>query len=62
LIKPKRNIAKIGSGIILILATGNSVPLYLSGSSQANGSLMISFLIIIGGFYLLYKGIYPSGK
>ena len=58
--KQKRVIWKIVVGIILILVSGNNIPLYLNGSTQANAALAMSFIAIIGGFYLIYKGIYPS--
>lgn len=59
MIKPKRIVWKIVVGIILILVSGGNVPLYMNGSTQANAGLAMSAIVIFGGFYLLYKGLYP---
>jgi threonine/homoserine/homoserine lactone efflux protein len=58
--KPKRNIIKIVIGIFLILAFGINIPIYMSGSAEANAALATSFIAIAGGMYLLYRGLYPS--
>ena len=59
MIKPKRVVWKIVVGIVLILAFGANVPLYMNGSTQANAGLAMSAIVIFGGFYLLYRGLYP---
>jgi hypothetical protein len=60
--KPKRNILKIVIGLFLILAFGSNVPLYMNGSTQANAALATSAIAILGGFYFLYRGLYPPNK
>lgn len=60
--QPSRIIWKIVVGAILVLVTASNVPMYLNGSAQANGALAMSVLMICGGFYLIYRGLYPSGK
>ncbi len=57
--KPKRIVWKIVIGIIVILAFGNNIPMYMSGSPQANAGLAMSAIAIFGGLYLLYRGLYP---
>ena len=56
----KKVIWKIVVGVILVLAFGANIPMYMNGSTQANAGLAMSFIAIIGGLYLIYKGLYPS--
>ncbi|HQU82229.1 MAG TPA: hypothetical protein PKY59_03850 [Pyrinomonadaceae bacterium] len=57
--KPKRVMWKIIIGLVLVLTCVANTPLYLSGSNEANAALTTNFLVMIGGFYLIYKGFYP---
>jgi hypothetical protein len=56
----KRVIWKIVVGAVLVLITAGDLPLYMNGSTQANASLAISALVIFGGLYLIYRGLYPN--
>ncbi|MCU1288008.1 MAG: hypothetical protein JWN60_237 [Acidobacteria bacterium] len=58
--KPKRVVWKIVVGIVLILLFGNNIPMYMSGSTQANAALATNAIAIFGSMYLLYRGLYPS--
>ena len=53
---------KIVVGAILVVVSVANLPLYMNGSTQANAGLAVSFLMIFGGFYLVYRGIYPNAK
>ena len=57
--KSKRNLVKIIIGIILILAFGVNIPMYMSGSGEANAALATSLIAVVVGIYLLYRGLYP---
>ncbi len=59
---PKRIIWKIVVGVILVVISVMNLPLYLNGSTQANTGLALSFLAIIGGLYLVYRGLYPNPR
>ena len=59
MVEPKRVIWKIVVGIILVLVMASNLPLYLGGSTQANAGLAMSTVAIIGGLYLIYRGLYP---
>lgn len=56
----KRNPVKIVIGLLLVLVFAANIPRYMNGSSQANMALVFTAIFILGGFYLLYKGLYPS--
>jgi hypothetical protein len=56
----KRIVWKIVVGAFLILVSVGNLPLYTNGSTQANTGLALSILTICGGFYLIYRGIYPK--
>ena len=55
----KKVMWKIVVGVILVLVMGSNLPLYLGGSTQANAGLAMSALAILGGLYLIYRGLYP---
>lgn len=59
MIGPKRVTWKIVVGAILVLITGSNLHLYQGGSTQANTGLELSIVAIIGGLYLIYRGLYP---
>ncbi|MGB7207712.1 MAG: hypothetical protein WBD27_03540 [Pyrinomonadaceae bacterium] len=59
MVEPKRTVWKIIVGIILVLVMGSNLPLYLGGSTQANAGLAMSIVAIVGGLYLIYRGLYP---
>ena len=58
----KRIIWKIVVGIILVLVMGKNLALYQGGSPQSNTGLSMSVIAIVGGFYLIYRGLYPHTK
>lgn len=47
----------IFGGMIVFVAVSN-LPLYTGGSTQANTGLAMSCLAILGGLYLIYRGLY----
>ena len=53
---------KVIVGAILVVISAVNLPLYMNGSTEANAGLAVSFLVIFGGLYLLYRGIYPNVK
>ena len=53
---------KVIVGAILVVISAVNLPLYMNGSTEANAGLAVSFLVIFGGLYLLYRGIYPDAK
>ena len=53
---------KVIVGAILVVISAINLPLYMNGSTEANAGLAVSFLVIFGGLYLLYRGIYPNAK
>ena len=53
---------KVIVGAILVVISAVNLPLYMNGSTEANAGLAVSFLVIFGGLYLLYRGIYPYAK
>jgi hypothetical protein len=58
--RQKKVIWKIVVGIFLVLGFGANIPMYFGGGTQANAALVTSFAVVSGGFYLIYKGLYPS--
>ncbi len=58
--KQQRVIWKIVVGTLLVISFGANIRLYFGGGTQANAALATSFVVIFGGFYLIYKGLYPS--
>ena len=62
MIEPKRNYVKIIIGAVLILSSASRLPSYMHYSlnnTEANAAIATSIVIILGGFYLVYKGFYP---
>ena len=57
--EPNRVWWKIVVGAIIVLIQVANLPLYLGGGTQANTGLALSILLMIGGFYLVYRGFYP---
>ncbi len=55
----KRVLWKIVVGAIIVFIMAGNLPLYMGRSTQANTGLAISCLAIIGGLYLIYRGLYP---
>ena len=49
-------------GAILLAVMVVSLPFYMSGSTEANTGLAVSGLVIFGGLYLIYRGVYPVNK
>ena len=62
LVEQNRVTWKIVVGIILVLVMGSNLPMYLGGSTQANTGLALSLLVIFGGLYLIYRGLYPPNR
>ena len=60
--EPQKVLWKIVVGAILVLLMAGNLPMYLGGSTQANTGLALSLLVIFGGFYLIYRGLYPNPK
>ena len=56
----KRVTWKIIVGAILVLVMGSNLPMYMGGSTQANTGLALSVIAILGGLYLIYRGLYPA--
>jgi hypothetical protein len=53
---------KVIVGAILIVIMAVNLPLYMNGSTEANAGLALSCLVIFGGLYLIYRGLYPTNK
>ena len=58
--KPERVIWKIVVGAVLVVVSISNIGLYTNGSTQANAALAMTALMIFGGCYLIYKGLYPD--
>jgi len=58
----QRVVWKIVVGAVLVLISASNLPLYMNGSTQANAGLAMSMLMILGGLYLAYRGLYPNLK
>ena len=57
--RPKRVTWKIVVGCILLFVAANNLSLYQGGSTQANAGIAMSAVAIIGGLWLIYRGLYP---
>ena len=55
----KRVIWKIVVGAALVLIAANNLPMAMNGTTQGNAGLAMSALAIVGGLYLIYRGLYP---
>jgi hypothetical protein len=53
---------KVMVGAILLAVMAVNLPFYMSGSTEANTGLAVSGLVIFGGLYLIYRGVYPVNK
>ena len=53
---------KVMVGAILFAIMVVNLPFYMSGSTEANTGLAVSGLVIFGGLYLIYRGVYPVNK
>ena len=53
---------KVMVGAILLAVMVVNLPFYMSGSTEANTGLAVSGLVIFGGLYLIYRGVYPVNK
>ena len=53
---------KVMVGAIFLAVMVVSLPFYMSGSTEANTGLAVSGLVIFGGLYLIYRGVYPVNK
>ena len=51
---------KIILGAILVIVSVSNIRMYLGGSTQENAALATSIVVIIVGFYLVYRGFYPN--
>ena len=61
--KPQKSYIKIFIGCILILSSAGRLPVtsqYLFTGTQGNVMFATSLAILLVGFYLLYRGLYPQ--
>jgi hypothetical protein len=60
--QPERVLWKIIGGAILVIVTATNLTRYVGGSTQENAALALSLLVLFGGFYLIYRGLYPNSR
>ena len=58
----KKGLWQIIYGAIIVVLMANILPMFLGGSTQAKAGLAMSFLAIIFGLYLIYRGFYPKSR
>ena len=62
--QPKRNLVKIIIGIVLLISSIGNFPMMMKypNTTEGNAAFFTGICILLGSFYLLYRGFYPPNS